>query len=170
MDKNIAALLREDARTVHVVFPYENGGLGDGSGMPKTSNTQLAHPNAIRTNAGMFADGRPLYTYVTDLDLKVDDYVAVPARGQFKIAQVKGVDSEVLIEPNSDITYAWVIDRVDAARWDANTERNRLIESTVAAAYKKRVKKSFAREILGELGDNADAAKLTALLQGPKNG
>lgn len=161
MDKNIAALLREDARTVHVVFPYDNNAIGDGSGMPKRAGSQ--HPNAMIATRDM-ADGRPLYTYVTDIaGLKVDDYVAVTARGQFRIAQVKDVDDEVVIEPNSDITYAWVIDVVDVARWDANALRNREIEATVGSAYKARVKRSFAQEILGGVNGKA-AEKLQALL------
>lgn len=163
MDKNIAALLREDARTVQVVFPYDNGGLGqhdvNRQGAPKQG-----FPNAQRT---AWEDGRPLYTYVTHLPIKVEDYVAVPAAGQIKLALVKVVDDEVLIEPNADIAYAWVIGVVDVAACDENIARNKEIEQTVGASYKARLKRSFAEEITGGIAGPA-RQKLQQLL-GPKS-
>lgn len=164
MDKNIAALLREDARTVQVVFPYDNGGLGQHDAARQGSPKQ-GFPNQQRT---AWEDGRPLYTYVTHLPIRVEDYVAVPAAGQIKLALVKVVDDEVLIEPNADIAYAWVIGLVDVAQYDANLARNKEIEATVGKSYKARLKRSFAEEILHGVG-GASRDRLHALLAGPKS-
>lgn len=164
MDKNIAALLREDARTVHVLFPYDNGGIGQNDARLQGQPKVAAHPNEA---SKQWEDGRPLYTYVTDLALKVDDYVVVPARGQFKLAMVKRVDEGVEIEPNADITYAWVIGQVDVAGYDANLARNREIEATVGKAYQARLKRSFAEEILHGIGGPA-SDRLHVLIAGPK--
>lgn len=155
MDKNIANLLRPDARTVHVVFPYDNKGLGDGSGIPK----KAASPNS----RDEFVDRRPLYTYVTNLPLKPEDYVVVPARGQFAIAQVKEVDADCQIEPNSDIVYAWVVGAADIPAWDANNERNKQIEREVANAYRRGLKRSFRDKVLADL-DPSESIRVLALL------
>jgi len=165
MDKNIAALLREDARTVHVLFPYDNGGIGQNDARLQGQSKVAAHPNE---GLQQWEDGRPLYTYVTDLALKIDDYVVVPARGQFKLAMVKRVDDAVEIEPNADMAYAWVIGLVDVAKYDANLARNKEIEATVSKAYKARLKSSFAEEILHGVG-GAAGDRLHALIAGPKS-
>lgn len=158
MDKNIAALLREDAHTVHVLFPYDNGGLGESSLARNGAPKMAGFPNDGGT-ANQWEDGRPLYTYVTNLPLKPEDYVVVPARGQFKLAMVKRVDAAVEIEPNSDMAYAWVVGVVDMANHDANIERNKEIEQTVGKAY---------NEIIGGVAGPA-ARHLRALLKGPQS-
>lgn len=131
MDRNIAALLREDARTVHVRY-FE---------------TQV-DPGTFRP-----ATFRPAkqYTYVTHLGVKVGDKVVVQASGQIMIAEVKKVDEDVQIEPNDSIKYAWVISVVDTAAFEANMERNRQIEASVADAYRKNLRRSFAEQVLSGL-------------------
>ncbi len=128
MDKNVAALLREDARTVHVLY-FETR-VGEGFNINPTPKT---------------------YTYVTHFDLKVDDKVVVMAGGQFKLALVKKVDDEVKIDPNDAIKYAWVIAKVDMDAHDANMARNRQIEDSVADAYRKSLRRSFSEQVLGAL-------------------
>lgn len=126
MDKNIAALLREDARTVHVSY-FETA-----------------------PDPGTFRAAKT-YTYVTHFPVKVGQKVVVQAGGQIKIAEIKRVDDEVRIDPNDSIRYAWVISVVDMEAFEANMERNRQIEESVADAYRQNLRRSFSEQVLGNL-------------------
>ena len=153
MDKNIAALLREDCRTVGVRYLDESA-----------EGNELA--NAARRGNAQFPVSAKVYTYVTHLPLQVNQLVIVPVHGGsvIKLARVASIDDGVTIEPNASITYAWVIDVVDEAGHRENLERNQAIEATVAEAYKANLRKSFAETVLVTLAvDKADALrKLTA--------
>jgi hypothetical protein len=85
MDKNIAAILREDTKTIKIQFNNENG-------------------TASRD-----------YTYVTHLNVHIGSFVIVPAGANdlWKIGEVVQVDDELNIEPNADIKYKWVVDVVN---------------------------------------------------------
>ena len=148
MDKNIAAFLDESAYTVRVQF----------------QGTKAQE-----------------YTYVTNVaGLKVRDLVVVPVRVKdihsqlaitsgcmlsdqdgvdisIRVGRITNVDDEVEIEPTSDIEYAWVIGRVDLDSYIATLERNKKLMSVAANAYKKRMRKSFATQILREMGDDEKA-------------
>lgn len=131
MDKNIAALLREDARTVHVsYFSTRQDKVGFG-----------VNP----------APDAKHYTYVTHFPLVKDDKVVVMAGGQIMLAQVMHVDDEVKIDPNDSTRYAWVIAKVDMEAHEANMARNRAIEESVADAYRLSLRRSFAEQVLGNL-------------------
>lgn len=120
MDKNIAAILREDTKTCSVSFPNENG--------------SMSAP----------------YTYITHLDLEVGDYVVVPAgqHNIFKIAEVTSVDDDLEIEPNSDTKYKWVVDVIDIDAARENRERNSAIESMLAASYRVNARQAYAQQFL----------------------
>lgn len=158
MDKNIAAFLDESAYTVHVQF----------------QGTKAKE-----------------YTYVTNVaGFKAGDLVVVPVRVRdihsrlviagdvllsdhqdefdisLKVGRITKVDDAVEIEPNSDIEYAWVIDKVDLDSYIATLERNKKLMSVAANAYKKRMRKSFATQILGEMGDD-ERAQVAQLLHRP---
>ena len=146
MDKNIAALMRHDARTVHVVF---------------RSNSE--------SNCGW---GTKRYTYVSHLELQPGDQVIVPMGYGTKeleqnsvttIAWVKAVDDTVKIEPNSDITYKWVISKIDMSAHEANMQRNMDIEAMVADAYRESLRASFSTRVLESMDADKRAA-VTKLL------
>lgn len=133
MDKNIAAILREDTRTCQICFELE-------------ADAPL---------------GRA-YTYVTHLSLAPGDLVVVPvASAGWKIGKVISVDEDLLIEPNCDIKFKWVIDRVDMEEYRANQERNKEIESMLAASYRVTARQAYAAQFL----TNADP-KVLALVKG----
>jgi hydrogenase maturation factor len=121
MDKNIAAILREDTRTISVQFVNENG-------MASSRN----------------------YTYITHLDVKVGDFVVVPSGGNdlWKICEVMSVDDELDIEPNADIKYKWVIDVIDKEAAHANQQRNKEIESMLAQSYHRNARQAYAQQFL----------------------
>jgi hypothetical protein len=142
MDKNIAAILREDAKTIHVDFD-----LG----------------NAMANSRDSERGGRS-YTYVTHLDLEVGDLIVVPVVSSgWKVAKVIGIDDDLLIEPNSDMRYSWVIARIDTAAYQANALRNREIEQHLAASYRVSARQAYAMQFLG----NA-SPEVLALVKGTK--
>ena len=98
VDPNIAAIMREDARTVDIKL------------------------NGVPDNL----------TYVTNLELELDDYVVVPnSKGNgFNVGVVVGVHDDLQIPPNADIFYKWVVARLDLAEYLANIERNGVIEQS----------------------------------------
>lgn len=156
MDKNIAALLREDAKTVHVTFDVDISAgypeMDDDDDEPVSPKGYKAAPARAKT-----------YSYVTHFDVKQGDVLVVPAAGQIKLVTVQRVDDEVKIEPNSTTRYQWVIAKVDMAAHTANMDRNVEIETAVAEAYRNNLRKSFAQQILAGVGD-AQRDRLTALI------
>lgn len=128
MDKNIVSLLREDAYTIHVKF----------------------HP---------YTESSQAYTYVTHLPVKEGDFVIVAPQGfkEFKVVKVVGVDSDVQIEPNSDVYYKWIIDVIDFDQYNANIAKNKEVEDTLRVAYKANLRQSFAQTVLNSLPDKERA-------------
>jgi hypothetical protein len=121
MDKNIAAILREDAKTCAVQFANNDGG-------------SVSQP----------------YTYVTHLDLEPGDYVVVPAGGQdaLKIAEVVRVDDDLEIEPNASVKYKWVVDVVNVKAARENRDRNAEIEKMLASSYRTNARQAYAQQFL----------------------
>lgn len=116
VDPNIAAIMRDDARTVDIKL------------------------NGVSDNL----------TYVTNLELELDDYVVVPnAKGNgFNVGVVAGVHDDLQIPPNSDIFYKWVVAKLDLTGYLANIERNGVIEQSVAYAYKSNARQSMRAAVM----------------------
>lgn len=128
MSRNIPALLDEHAYTVAVQFKLEGCG--------KT------------------------YTYVTNIpDIKPFDKVIVHVGNdqELKIATVVHVQEEVCIEPNSPIEYKWVISKIDFTKFNETMARNKLIETGIRTAYKRKMRESFKSEVLADLPDDVKA-------------
>jgi hypothetical protein len=120
MDKNIAAILREDAKTVSIYFE-------------KTDGTRSV-----------------LYTYVTHFDVEEGDNVVVPvgAHEEWKVAVVACVHDSFEIEPNSDIKFKWIVGKIDVEGWRANNARNKEIESMLSASYRVNARQAYAAQFL----------------------
>jgi hypothetical protein len=120
MDKNIAAILREDTKTISVQFINENG-------------------SASRN-----------YTYITHLDVVVGDFVVVPAGSvdMWKICEVTEVHDDLNIEPNSDIKFKWVVDVLDVKAARENQARNKEIEGMLAMSYRVNARQAYAQQFL----------------------
>ena len=128
MDKNIAAILRNDTKTVVVKFAVEKD---------------------------------TLYTYVTDLTLKAGDLALVHGyNGKLAVVTVVEAHDELMIEPNSDMRFAWIAGKVDLTQYEANVERNQTIEKTISESYKARMRQSFSEAIMAQLpAETSDAIK-----------
>jgi hypothetical protein len=119
MDHNLAALLRSDAKTVHVRL------VGADSTATKT------------------------YTYVTHLALEKDDWVVIDTRGFYTCGVVVRMDNEAKIEPGCDTEYKWVIAKIDMAAHVANEARNTEIVAEAAVIVRENMRRSFAQQVLG---------------------
>jgi acetolactate synthase small subunit len=120
MDKNIAAILREDTKTIKIQFNNENGTVSRD------------------------------YTYVTHLDVHIGNFVIVPVGNfdLWKIGEVVQVDDELNIEPNADIKYKWVVDVVDVKAAHENQQRNKEIENMLAQSYHRNARQAYAQQFL----------------------
>jgi excinuclease UvrABC ATPase subunit len=107
------------------------------------------------------------YTYVTNLKLEVDDYVAVPNKSctGFNVGKVTAVHDDLNIPPNSDMLFKWVAAKLDLTEHLANMERNREIEQAVADAYQTNARRSMRAAIMANV-DGETAARLQAVLGG----
>lgn len=148
MDKNIAALLREDSKTIRVVFKMSS------------YEEKKAQANSIMTAF----NPNQLYTYVTHLDVTPGDTVLVLAHGTLKLAEVAEVDETVNIQPNSDTEIKWVLQKIDLSDAEANEQKNKLIEQTVSDAYRTNLRRSFAQQILSGV-DESKRLQLENLLK-----
>ena len=122
MDKNLAALLRPDAKTLTVRFLVDSD-----------NGTRKSKP----------------YTYVSHLPLAKGDNVVVDANGRAVIATVESVDDEAKIEPGSDTEFKWVIAKIDLAAHEANEARNAAIVAEAAVIVRENMRRSFAAQVLG---------------------
>lgn len=170
MDKNIAAILRNDARTVQCTFELDmlsDADIASPEGYQRILESsgdwgkavgQLQPPKL----PGSKSAGQ-LYTYVTDLPLRPNDVVAVPVQGSIKLVRVVTVDDTASIEPNSLTEYKWIICKVDLLGYAENLRKNAEIESTVAEATRSNMRSVFQNQVLGGMND-ANKSRLGLLL------
>lgn len=159
MDKNIAALLRQDTKTVHVSFDQVANDFDELNHIESPTSKKYAAQSTKPPSA-------KTYLYVTDMNLAIGDTVIVDARGNLALAFVHVVDDDVKIEPNSNTQYKWVIAKIDLTSHVSNMERNVQIEQAVAEAYRNNVRRSFAQQILSGV-DDAHRNSLQRLLGAP---
>jgi hypothetical protein len=142
MDKNMSALLDENACTIRVRYQHDDD-----------------------------QDGSKAYMYVyPNKDIKPGDVVVVPTTNRqpktwvepalpsvypnrATIGIVVAVDEDVQIEPNSDIKYFWAICKLDLTAHAALMQRNKEIENVLQEAYKQNMRRSFASQALAGLPD-----------------
>lgn len=160
MEKNIAAFVRDDAKTIAVRFFKEI----DWARLKREQGGTM-NLDTILDDTGFLTSefSNKTYIYVTDLSLEKGDWVVVMAMGQLKVAIVEEVHEGVAIEPNADTKYKWVVSKVDTAGYEANEAKNSEIEETIHSAYKQTVKKQFQTMILSGL-DAPSKKKLKSLL------
>lgn len=164
VDKNLPALLDEKAYTIRVKFQHMAEGAQVAAPPRKVSTDQ---------SPSMFMDEpTPLancHTYITNIPgILPGMLVVVPVAAQdprdwtkdslgeifpnrANVAIVVGVDTEVMIEPDSEIKYAWVAAVVDLTDYNKTIERNRELDKKYATAYKHNARRQFASHILAQL-------------------
>jgi len=165
-ERNLAALMREDCRTIQVVF----GGAAEIDDESDDARDEVRIDNS-KPKLYVAEQRRPgrsyaispdrtgrRYTYVTDIkDLAVGDTVVVPVKSTIALAFVVQVDDECEIEPDDSTEYKWVIAKIDMAPYEANLRRNAEIVSLLGKAKKSNMRKVFRSLAIESLGDKAGA-------------
>lgn len=141
MDKNIAALMRQDCKTVHVLFWKDRNDNSAGYQGKRPISLELG-----TIAPDIYSDKR--YTYVTDLDFKVRDWALVLVSGVPKVVVIAAVDESCEIEPNDSTTYKWIFGKVDTTNYYENLKKNEEIESIVSSAYKKSLRAQFSQLLM----------------------
>ena len=111
MEKNLAAFLREDTKTVGVRFIKDTFSRD-------TENFQMTLVGTENVEAYPLSNKE--YTYITDLELQVEDHVIVFVHDAPKVAIVTRVDEAVNIAPKDNIEYKWIACRVDYSQYKGN--------------------------------------------------
>ena len=99
MEKNLAAFLREDTKTVGVRFIKDTFSRD-------TENFQMTLVGT--ENAEAYPLSNKEYTYITDLPLEVEDHVIVFVHEAPKVAIVTRVDEAVNIAPKDSVEDQWI--------------------------------------------------------------
>lgn len=146
MDKNIAALLREDTYTINVRF----------------INDKFPGDQTILGKDWVLSDKK--YTYVCSIpDIKPEDLVVVYAVGIPRIVVVDSVSTEVDIAPNDTKEYGYVIAKLDFTHYLEEVKTNKEIVTTVSKAYKTNLRKGFATMLLAEMDQDSREKLLTVI-------
>ena len=158
MEKNLAAFLREDTKTVGVRFIKDSF---DRTNNYKENLTLLGE----QENTLPYYLSTKEYTYITDLPLEVEDHVIVFVHEAPKVAIVTRVDEAVNIAPKDNVEYKWIACRVDYSQYKENCQKNRQIAEFMSTYYRKNVKEQFREIVLAGLDAKGKKA-LTNLLKG----
>jgi len=150
---NIAALLREDTRTIYVA-------LTNGTGFADEDLTSLdaSVGNAIEVGQQKY------YNYVTNFNVKEGDAVLVEYNHQMKVAVVCDVHDTVKIDPGLPYELRWVIQKLDFTEHRQNILKNKEIKQLVQQAYQSNLRRSFRQQLLSGLDGSEEGEKLVALL------
>lgn len=97
------------------------------------------------------------YTYKTDLELEVKDYVVVEARASWAVAQTTEVDVPLELENDTRHTYRWVVQHIDIATHEIqHLER----EKKLVREINKHRLDHVRAQMLDKLGLPTDAREL----------
>ena len=176
LDKNIAALLRDNARTVYVT--YDDIAISTGAAVAADSPVDFMEDVAIDppeiSVAQVKVNGRQVYTYVTTLDLKPNDLVVVPVNrtgaytnGEFTelaLARVVKIDDTCNIKPESKTRFKWVAMKLDFTQFRAEAAENAKVEAMVHSAYKKSMRSTFRERLMTTVSEE-DRALLESVLR-----
>jgi hypothetical protein len=121
----------------------------------------LALPN-VRTVRVLYDTGQKTYTFLTDLDLKKDDFVVVDATnpGEHpRVVRVTSVDSTPQLDfHNPDRKYRWVLQKVDVTSSAERTKQIAQVADQLAAVDYLSQQQAVMDRYLGLLPANSPAA------------
>lgn len=150
MDKNIVALLDEKAITASVVFPN--------SRQPSMQGKQYKYVYAFQETEPLHAGSWVIVPSLfklnnspIDIENINEEADILDAQYTMSIARVAEVHNNVMIEPNEDLIYKWIVTRLNLDMYHDLMKRNAQLQQTIAESYKKNVRSSFKQQILGAL-------------------
>lgn len=126
----------------------------------------IMRDDATTVEVSFGAVGEMPYTYITSVKLELEDYVVVPGKaGGFTVGKVVGVHDDLQLPPNADITYKWVVAKLDLTNYNANLARNATIEQAVADAYQTNARQSMRAAVMAGMAPDA-MQRLQAAISG----
>lgn len=127
MDKNIAAFLRPNARTIYVEFTKNGDKYTYVTDLPLEAGDVVAVPvqNASTAPLGI------------------------------NVAHVVEVHDDLLIEPNDKMKYKWVIGKIDLTYYHELETKNKELTDVLATSYRQNLRASFAQTVMAGLPDAA---------------
>lgn len=155
MDKNVAALLRNDVKTVEVRFFLQKD--------------QEAYANSQRSKSlglGTIPEDElspKTYTYVTTENFEPGDLAMVYVSQIPRVVRVTEVHAAVQIEPNSSMQYKWIAAKIDLGSHFLNMSKNAEIEDVIAKSYKRNLKSQFKALMLADVAPEDQQLLLAAL-------
>ena len=155
MDKNVAALLRNDAKTVGVRFFLQKD--------------QEAYANSQRSKSlslGTMPEEElspETYTYVTNENFEPGDLAMVFVSQIPKVVRVTEVHPACQIEPDSSMQYKWIAAKIDLGSYLLNMSKNAEIEDVIAKSYKRSLKSQFKSLMLADVAPEDQQLLLAAL-------
>lgn len=154
MEKNIAAFLRSDTKTVGVRF----------------FKSKFQKEEDVATMTILGADMNTTYDlsdkqycYITNLDLEVGDIVIVPVLSICipTAAVVTTVDEDLNIDPNCNTEFRYVMGKLDKTYYEDLIQKNKEITDIVRESYKARVRTGFREMLLGSVDSKTKKALLS---------
>lgn len=141
MDKNIAAFIRDNTKTVGVRFFKDYNESGSNNLM----SLSLGDKNYRLSDKE--------YTYVTMEDFQIGDYAVVIVAEVPKVVVVTRVDDDLDITPNEEIQYKWIVCRVGFEEHTKRMKENAELSKTLAKGYQRNMKNSFRKVLIENLGE-----------------
>lgn len=127
----------------------------------------IMRDDATTVEVSFGAEGERAYTYITSIKLELEDYVVVPLGklGGFTVGKVVAVHDDLQLPPNADITYKWVVAKLDLTDYNTNLARNATIEQAVADAYQTNARQSMRAAVMAGMAPDA-MQRLQAAISG----
>jgi len=132
------------------------------------SDAILSENEKFRFISVVFAPytGTKEYTYKTVLPLEEGDFVVVSTpNNQFQVVQVREVldPLEVALDPN--VTYKWVVAKVDMTHYDECVEMEKELSAKLRKAEVRKRRQELKADVMEHLTDDerSEAIKLVRL-------
>jgi hypothetical protein len=177
-DKNIAALLNEKAYTVGVQFQHSLGKeFAEYTFVTDLPVARISHTSEKVDDALVITPTMHPGIAIGGLVLvptkmrkgsqydneKVDSTMLLEAGIRMSVAVITRVDQEVVIQPDDNTEYSWVISSLAVDNYWLTKQRNAEVVALVQEAYTKNLRRTFAQQILSGLSDET-ASRIKLLL------
>lgn len=122
----------------------------------KTENIASMMIEGLKTVGVQFRHSGKSYTYKTMDTYEVGDYAVVHAQGDYKIVEVVAVHKVPQIDVDSNIKYAWVVQKIDLDAHSQMLEREQEFSEHLLELQQKSVRDNAATMLADKLGVSKD--------------
>lgn len=155
--KHILSLLQTGFTTVEVWIAPKEGNVGQPQPQqPWMDNHQPAVPGAPA------APMPPTYTFKASLtdNLVVGDYVVVITTIGIQVGKIMRVDLTPQIDPDADMEYKWIVQKVDLTAHQAKLEQEAQFNAALLEIERQKKRDELQAQFVEQLGEDSAARKL----------